>query len=775
MPIYQGDKKIVDRYIGETLITRAYQGDKLIFDAYSELSGTLPLAVRSRASQVLKNYIIYGTASGAGVETENLFNGTDISGSFNNKYYNDDFLYANLSQGTYTLAFDLETTVNRYMSSIGVGSIAYSKDIQVENNNTDGHFVFTFTIEAEDAGKNLYARFLRFKSATMVPVTYTASNIMLVEGSTAPSSYIPHGYKLPITVTSNGTTTDYPIYIGSTKLGEEEYVDYESGKVYKRTENLFDKDSPDIQMGKEISGTLIVDRAGWFVTQYILVEPEQKYIAKNSGVAVLEYDENYNLIRRNSGSARSGFITSTTTKFIKTNVEINKLNTIMLVEGFTVPETYIPYLQPTDPPVPLPDITLPQGIVTIDTKEEFKYNSTVKGRINSVHYAYRINPDTAEITYLADNKNFTPAAMGATDFDYGSWENAFFMPRPCMLKSNGKVDYYLDPNDYSKKLDGTASDIADPTYDGNVMLEFPKIWYKFVPTGDDGEGGTFHCSNVKLDDDYECWCNYDANNNEIDHFYVAAYNAVILDGKMRSLSGYALTQENGADTTTGTAEIAAARANNQNDIDEWYTYLLADHQLLTHLATLMCKHVNHQTKFGRGIDSGSTAAKRAYVTGTLNDKGLFWGDTSSGTQAVKIFGIENFYACVWKRTAGLIGTSTGYVYKLTHGTKDGSTATSFNTNGSGYKTIARTKPANGYVTIMHYESNGFWIPATTGTIRYGDYYYNGNGYAFVGGGSASGSTCGSWCVNLSGGGVSGSVWSFSSALSCKPRALASGS
>ena len=521
----------------------SYMLGKAASGGIQEVSGTLPLTVRSRASQILKNYRIYGTESGAGVETEN-------------------------------------------------------------------------------------------------------------------------GYKLPLKVTSNGTTTDYPVYIGDSQLMAEEYVDYAEQKIYK------------------------------------------------------------------------------------------------LVDGV---------LTPTDPPVPLPDIALPQGTVTIDTEEEFKYHSTIKGRINPVHYAYSINADTAEITYLADNKNFTPAAMGSTTFDYGSWGNAFFMPRPCMLKSNGKVDYYLDPNDYSKKLDGTASDIADPTYDGNVMLEFPKIYYKFVPTGDDGEGGTFHCSNVKLDDSYECWCNYDANNNEIDHFYVAAYNAVILDSKMRSLSGYALTQENGADTTTGATEIAAARANNQNGIDEWYTYLISDHQLLTHLATLMCKHVNHQAKFGRGIDSGSETAKRAYVTGTLNDKGLFWGDTSTGTQAVKIFGIENFYAYVWKRAAGLIGTSTGYSYKLTHGTKDGSTATSFNTSGSGYKTIARTKPASGYVTTMHYEANGFWIPATTGTNRYAVYHWTGNGYVLVGGCSASESTCGSWYVTLYSG-VSKSDWSFSSALSCKPKA-----
>lgn len=49
-----------------------------------------------------------------------------------------------------------------------------------------------------------------------------------------------------------------------------------------------------------------------------------------------------------------------------------------------------------------------------------------------------------------------------------------------MLKSNGKVDYYLNPNDYTKKLDGTTSDIANPNYDGNAMMEWPKIWFKYV-------------------------------------------------------------------------------------------------------------------------------------------------------------------------------------------------------------------------------------------------------------------------------------------------------
>jgi len=106
-------------------------------------------------------------------------------------------------------------------------------------------------------------------------------------------------------------------------------------------------------------------------------------------------------------------------------------------------------------------------------------------------YGYHVNPSesdpAAAVTYVEDAVGMTPAKMGSASFSYGSWENAWFLPKPCMLKSDGTVDYYLDPNDYSKKADGTASDIANQNYDGNVMMEFPKIYIKRVPGSLDGE------------------------------------------------------------------------------------------------------------------------------------------------------------------------------------------------------------------------------------------------------------------------------------------------
>lgn len=102
------------------------------------------------------------------------------------------------------------------------------------------------------------------------------------------------------------------------------------------------------------------------------------------------------------------------------------------------------------------------------------------------------------VTYLADAVGKTPAAMGASSFSYGDWADAFFMQKPCMLRYDGTVAYYLDPNDYTKKEGGTASDVANASLAGNAMMEWPLIWYKFEAGEAEGEG-YFYCSDKQVD------------------------------------------------------------------------------------------------------------------------------------------------------------------------------------------------------------------------------------------------------------------------------------
>ena len=451
----------------------------------------------------------------------------------------------------------------------------------------------------------------------------------------------------------------------------------------------------------------------------------------------------------------------------------------------------------------------------------------IKEAQDTIIYGFHIDPNESDpkeaVTYLKDAVGMNPASMGSTKFDWGSWKGAFFMPKPCMLKFDGTVDYYLDPNDYSKKLDGTASDVATSTT-ANAMMEWPKIYFKFEAGELDGEV-SFYCSNKKVDETYNCWCNYDANDNVIDHFYTSIYNGIIADSKMRSLSGYRLTpaigtiaaydntktytvgslckvdgtayncitpvteaedfdsskweeitlSNNGG--TTGQAEVDAATANNTTATVEWYTDVFSDRELISALLILMSKCMDDQAAYGRGIDSGSQAAAEAYVTGTLNNKGLFYGVTANGNGAVKVFGMENWYGCKWRRTAGLVGGSNNtYLYKLTYGTADGSTANGYNSSGSNYLTAANVaRPGtNNYITKMGAGKHGI-LPketaAVSSSLYYGIYYYNGTGYALVGGCSYLGLYVGSLYVLLCYG-FSPVHWSFAASLSCKPKKAA---
>jgi hypothetical protein len=53
--------------------------------------------------------------------------------------------------------------------------------------------------------------------------------------------------------------------------------------------------------------------------------------------------------------------------------------------------------------------------------------------------------------------------------------------KTCLLLDNGTVNYYLRETDWSKKADGTASDLTGT--DGQVMVEIPAFYWKFTTDG----------------------------------------------------------------------------------------------------------------------------------------------------------------------------------------------------------------------------------------------------------------------------------------------------
>lgn len=266
------------------------------------------------------------------------------------------------------------------------------------------------------------------------------------------------------------------------------------------------------------------------------------------------------------------------------------------------------------------------------------YNRNVKNRVahtvsDNYIFGYDLdiaNPDpSGRITYPTDvmNYNYRKASMNFSTgvFDYGDWPDQpgqYFMPKPCVINSSGVVQEYLDPNDYSKTVDGNATvcNVSSNSELYYAMMQWPKIYvYRNVVDGI----YKFRCSNIKYGDDWECWSNYNSSKQIVDNFYTAIYTASFVSGtsKLTSISG-----TTPIDTTAGNARAYARKIGYR-----WNNEQLCDYMLIQDLLIMIGKSTNVQAVFGKrgSIKTG----------GSSNSKGLFFGSDTS--DELKIFGMEN--------------------------------------------------------------------------------------------------------------------------------------
>lgn len=454
-------------------------------------------------------------------------------------------------------------------------------------------------------------------------------------------------------------------------------------------------------------------------------------------------------------------------------------------------------------------------------------SNKINAILNAHIYGFNLNFNTKEVTYIADAVGMTPAHMDYTNdtFNYGSWRNAFFMPRPCMLKRNGEVDFYLDPSNYEYQEDGvtpshvnhlgnvetstvsanayvannylvcngvlyqvTASiAVGDtieagvnvtevtgaPDVEDNAMIEWGRdnrlIWYKQVNELD----GTVsvYIADYQVDQDYHAWSFFDAEGTLKDHFYTPIFNGSLINTVLRSIGGVDYTKL--CQSKTGAQEVTAAELNNVGTNKNWYTEVTSDMIIICHLLTLMGKSLNTSLTYGNGRSGQTSAASNMLGTGTMNNKGLFWG-SNTGTYGVKVFGMENFWGNQYRRTAGLVLNNNKWYYKLTRSINDGSTATDYNSDGTNYLTQNHTAPATNYAQEMFYTSDGaFYTKATNATVgntMYQDYFYanaSGARYLYRGGNCNNAAVdCGAFFLNVYYA-FSAAHWSFGASLSYK--------
>ena len=238
------------------------------------------------------------------------------------------------------------------------------------------------------------------------------------------------------------------------------------------------------------------------------------------------------------------------------------------------------------------------------------------------YYGVRIRRDTSDpataVEYIGDAEGMSPG--------WDKWKDTplFRDIKPCLLK-DGEVEYYLNPNNYAQKEDGTAATINSTTA-GDVMVEIPKMGYKMTMDDD------YHYVWVTNDPDADTYC-YAAHSKETlgdcDKIYIGAYLGHVDSNKLYSISG--------AEPTTDISLInSRAYANARGDGYELFSFYPMT--LLQCLFLLIYKTRNSQAALGQGYVGASAKTN----TGATDSLGFMYG-TASNTTHVKWLGIEDFW------------------------------------------------------------------------------------------------------------------------------------
>ena len=297
---------------------------------------------------------------------------------------------------------------------------------------------------------------------------------------------------------------------------------------------------------------------------------------------------------------------------------------------------------------------------------------------------------TSRVHPIGANENFKNMKMNMEShaMDQGDWADWDWLKGvvPVMCDWDGGIDYYLDPDDYAKKADGSESDVAKVEYPGNAMVVIPKLYSWEFKRG----SRRYHlfCER-RVTDDFQP-TGFVVGGKERDYMLIPMfYGSIDDEGRMRSISGqWSFGTAAGAqsDLDTGAAFVTklSVTAGITTDIQHTAIQNTSKNGLffggpitnvLADICVMISGSTNSQEAFGAGMSSAyDSAGKEAHYGTKVNEivgGGMFYG-SSDAKSYNKIF-----HSCVlgsmmlWQRdpymllVSGRINVSTDYTYDPT--------------------------------------------------------------------------------------------------------------
>lgn len=398
---------------GEYTELRKSRVEDLIFEWINAVesatyTGTLPATLQT-VEGYLESYKIYGNTvqngtptpenpiypSECGEKTANLFSGefsqfNNVGGTgstYTYFYIPEDFTLTLIAKDTHTIPDNVFLGITK---DGGQSTGGFTWVISRHWNVTEGDI---FTVKSSTNGYHYVSMYQKTDSTLSWILEHYY--IMLNSGSTA-LPYEPYGYKLPLT--SNNTPVD--IYIGDDTLSAEEYVDSTTGKIYRRTKNLSppEEEWVDGQIGggdgtvhpsTQIKVSPFIDVSTCETCIMEVFSAETEWAAAGYREMAF-YDENKQYLGWIGGGGRQTLTPDSTemlsefpagTVYVRIGCSHGDQPFYpQLVSGYTPTHQFYPYLVPTDPPAPFPQIPTVAGTTVIDYDGEPK-------------------PDKVELTY----------------------------------------------------------------------------------------------------------------------------------------------------------------------------------------------------------------------------------------------------------------------------------------------------------------------------------------------------------------------------------------
>lgn len=275
---------------------------------------------------------------------------------------------------------------------------------------------------------------------------------------------------------------------------------------------------------------------------------------------------------------------------------------------------------------------------------------------------------TERIEYIGANAGYTPLTVNKTtgEANYGSWANfpVLVGNKPWMVRSDGTPDYRLDETDYTKREDGTASDVANTAYDGGAFAWIPKIYKQEYMLGND----RVVKFSMSKRDGFEAVGFIDTDDKELEGVWIPMFYGSIVEEKMKSISGVQPCYNNATAAEKTAIDAFGARA-------KFFGGPIV--QTLTDLLIMFGKSTNSQAVYGNGNMSGydtSLAPTNGVKQNAVVGGGQFYG-TNDGKSLNKI--LHSIVLGTWQQwmrdpytllVNGRYKVSKNYAYDLTGAT-----------------------------------------------------------------------------------------------------------